>query len=139
MRRLVAGLAVTVVFGTGGHAAYAETMPRITVTRTEGHVAVSMQKDRLTVTQTLTPRTFNLIVAQDGDRVRLAGDADGLVTVERNGTGYRFFVRGPGGIDTRAVQALFTGSAALHQFDRLMGSSWVRTEQRAWVFVASHA
>lgn len=113
--------------------------PRVSITRDKGQVTVAVAAGSLKVTQRLTPRSFDLTVADGRDSATIAGDVEGRVRVARANRVVAFSLRDGTQDEAAAARAMLTGSRALAQFDRLVASAWGRSTKEALVFVSAHA
>lgn len=135
MTRVSMGLAVVgALLLTPWAAAAAE--PEFTSSRDGKRATMTLKTGGLTVIQTLSPAVLHFEVARAGDRVRVTGDLDGRVTVERAGTRRVVSMRGDQD-GRRAIHALVSDSSALAEFEALMQSPWARSSRDAVFFVST--
>jgi hypothetical protein len=111
----------------------------VSVTRGTGRVTITARTDALRVSETLTPRTFDLIVTDGRDSVQIAGDVEGRVAVRRSGRTLAISLARATAAKSDGVRRLLQGSPALARLGELVNSAWGRSHKDAMVLVSAHA
>ena len=135
----VAVMLVAVVGPTGLAAGEPTTTPRVSVTRGADKVTLTARTETVRVSQTLTPKSFDLVVSDGRDSAQITGDTEGRVTVRRAGRTIRLALRDATLREAEAVRALLRGSTALARLRQLAASAWARSHKDALVFVSAQA
>lgn len=139
MTRVVFGMALAAALVVVPALAWAQGDPRVKASRGRDHGTISMQAGKLSVTQKLTRTALDLQLAEGGDVLRLTGDLEGNVVIERGAVRHAFSMRTGGADDQRIVLALLADSAPLRSFDALMRTAWGRSSRAATVFRSAHS
>lgn len=116
-----------------------EARPRVTVSRSGGAVTIAAHADRLLASHTLTPRTFTLTLAGAGDRVRIDGNLDGRITVQRAGSNVEVSLSTATMAEATALRDALDASPAVAAFDELMASPWAQEKTPAATLAPVHA
>jgi hypothetical protein len=142
MVRSWTGVAVMLVavMGTSSVAAGEQaTTPRVSVTRGADKVTLTARTQTVRVSQTLTPKSFDLVVSDGRDSAQITGDIEGRVTVRRAGQTMTLALRDATLREAEAVRALLRGSTALARLRQLAASPWARSHKDGVVFVSAQA
>jgi hypothetical protein len=111
--------------------------PDVRTWRDGDRATITLRSGALRITQMLTRSALRLEIAHDRDVLRLSGDLEGRVSVERNGQRLAFAMRTATADDHAALNTMVTPSTALQSFDALLASAWGRTAPAARLFVSA--
>jgi len=138
MTRILVGVIVTAVCVASVDTAVAQSVPRVTGSRTNDRATLSLQSGTLQVIQQFTRDGFSLQLTDRGETVRFTGNLAGEVSIRRGGRQHGFSIRRPAPADQAAVEAVLIGSRTLPAFDRVMETPWAKAPVAA-AFRSAHA
>lgn len=111
--------------------------PTVKTLRDGNRATITLRAGGLTVTQILTQSVVDIQLGEGHDTLRVTGDLEGRVIVERRGQRHTFSMRAAQAADQVALNAMLSGSPALSAFDRVLQSSWGQSHRAAAMFKSS--